>query len=102
MKTKEFIENLSQHFNDEDFTYTRHLELMIDSMLEILRLQNMAIELSDKNVPSSDLTTNCTTDFFFKISMLLFNCKPLAAELERRLQENDKDNIGYKLKNETK
>lgn len=89
------INQIAEYFNDEEFTYTRHLELMVESMLEIQRLQNIAIEHGGKDVHPDETTSKDTREFFWKMSLLLLELKPIAIDQERRLQRKGSEHVGY-------
>lgn len=94
---QEAINQICSYFDDGDFTYTRHLELMVESMLEIQRLQNIAVENIDDDVNKYDTLTKDTQEFFFKMSLLLFDLKPIAIDQERRLQKRGSRFVGYNV-----
>lgn len=91
------INQIADYFNDADFTYTRHLELMVESMLEIQRLQNIAIEHGGSDVHPDETMSKDTQEFFFKMSLMLFNLKPIAIDQERRLQRKGSEHVGYNV-----
>lgn len=91
------INQVCSYFDDADFTYTRHLELMVESMLEIQRLQNIAIEHGGDDVYHDETMSKDTQEFFFKMSLLLFDLKPIAIDQERRLQRKGSNFVGYNV-----
>lgn len=91
------INQLCSYFNDSGTTYTRQLELMVESMLEVQRLQNIAIEHGGDDLTHDETLTKSTQEFFFQMSLLLWDCKPIAIDQERRLQRKGSEYVGYNV-----
>ena len=87
------INQIADHFTDADFTYTKHMELMVKSMLEVQRLQNMAIDYGGGDVDIYETMTESTQEFFFQMSLLLRDLKPIAIDQERMLQRKGSSRV---------
>ena len=94
----EVINQLCSNFNDADWTYTRLLEISNDAQIEISRLRDMALEMSDKDEHCHmDFMLEKTTEFFWKMNTLLYVCKPIAIDEERKLQDMGSRFVGYSV-----
>ena len=94
----EVINQLCSFFDDADWTYTKLLEISNDAQIEISRLRDMALEMSDKDEHCHmDFMVEKTTEFFWKMTTLLFVCKPIAIDEERKLQDMGSRCVGYSV-----
>ena len=92
------INQLCSNFNDADWTYTRLLEISNDAQIEVNRLRDMALEMCDKDEHCyMDFMLEKTTEFFWKMNTLLYVCKPIAIDEERKLQDMGSRFVGYSV-----
>ena len=97
------INMLCSNFNDADWTYTKLLEISNDAQIEVSRLRDMALEMSDKDEHCHmDFMLEKTTEFFWKMNTLLFVLKPIAIDEERKLQDMGSRFVGYSVNEATK
>ena len=91
------IHQVCSYFDDADFTYTSHLELLLDGIFELNTMRQMVEnELGDK-VCREDLQMPSLWDYLFKTHLLLWDLKPIAMDQERRLQRQGSARVGYKV-----
>ena len=94
----EVINLLCSNFDDADWTYTKLLEISNDAQIEISRLRDMALEMSDKDEHCHmDFMLEKTTEFFWKMNTLLYVLKPIAIDMERGLQDRGSKFVGYSV-----
>lgn len=97
-KFQEVIDNLARFFDDADFTYTKLMETMAEAQCDVMRLVNELQERQDREDPTNLTQVNDVQSFFFKMQLLLWNVKPIAMYVERKLQDMGSDYVGYSVK----
>ena len=93
----EVINQLCQFFDDGDFTYTKLLEIMNDARTEIGMVQSKALQTAEKDEHPCNYDLEHVHEFFFKMSLLLWNLKPIAMDTERKLQDMGSRCVGYSV-----
>ena len=97
-KFQEVIDNLDRFFDDADFTYTKLMETMAEAQCSVMRLMNELQLRQSKTDPVNLTQVEDVQEFFFKMQLLLWNVKPIAMDVERRLQNMGSDYVGYSVK----
>lgn len=100
-KFQEVIDNLDRFFDDADFTYTKLMETMAEAQCSVMRLMNELQLRQSKTDPVNLTQVEDVQEFFFKMQLLLWNVKPIAMDVERRLQNMGSDYVGYSVKEKT-
>lgn len=83
----EVINQLCQYFDDADTTYTKLLEMMNDARTEIGMMQDRALRSAEKDTAPCKFEMENVNQFFFQMQMLLWDLKPIAIDMERKLQD---------------
>ena len=98
----EVINQLCGFFDDSATTYTKMLEMMNDAQTEIARIHNMALTNAGKEDHPYDFCMDNVHEFFFQIGILLYDLKPIAIDVERKLQDKGSDFVGYSVEGAAK
>ena len=83
----EVIDQLCSFFDAADTTYTKLLEMMNDARTEIGTVLDKALRNAEDNIHPCCFEMAHVNEFFFQMQMLLGDLKPIAIDMERRLQD---------------
>jgi Zn-dependent oligopeptidase len=92
---QDVINNLCRFFDDAEFTYTKLFETMAEAQCSVMRLMNELQDRQDKDDPTDFTQVKDVQEFFFKMQLLMWNLKPIAMDMERKLQDLGRDYVGY-------
>jgi hypothetical protein len=93
----EVINQLCSYFDDAGTTYTKLLEMMNDARTEIGMIQDRALRSADKDTAPCNFEMENVNNFFFQMQMLLWDLKPIAMDMERKLQDMGSRCVGYSV-----
>jgi hypothetical protein len=68
---------------------------MAEAQCSVMRLMNELQDRQDKDDPTDFTQVKDVQEFFFKMQLLMWNLKPIATDMERKLQDLGRDYVGY-------